>query len=228
MKKLKKIIILGITALFLTNCTNKETQLNKEITLKGTITNREIIKDSETKKISILNLEQPIIIDGTEIKKIELDYDKSLKNNSEITIKGILKNNKNSSIGTEYVFSVSEIDDILSYVNTFSTEDFSMTLPPEIIKISIVEKIENGFVLSVTSEETGITTEVFKIVCISNEEFKNLNQSQTAYIEKAASNKEKTVIINYSTNIEEDKDTINKIEKINSEIYNIKRNVRLK
>jgi hypothetical protein len=76
----------------------------------------------------------PEIIKISIVEKIELDYDKSLKNNSEITIKGILKNNKNSSIGTEYVFSVSEIDDILSYVNTFSTEDFSMTLPPEIIK----------------------------------------------------------------------------------------------
>ena len=72
MKKLKKIIVFASIFMFLTGCQNNKFKINEEVTLTGKITNSEIIKDNEKRKVSILNLDEPIIINGTKIKKIEL------------------------------------------------------------------------------------------------------------------------------------------------------------
>ena len=173
MKKFKRIVTLLVIALLLTNCGEEKIELNKEIELTGKVTTKEVVENDEVKKISIFTLEEPVIINGKKIHKIELDYDKDLKNNSEITIKGILKGNKDSNSELNYSFSVDEIDDILSYINTFSNDEFSMTIPADLIKISTVEKIENGFIVySTANMENG--GEVFRIISVSNAEFKKL------------------------------------------------------
>lgn len=227
MKKLKKIITLLAISMLLTNCGKEELKVNQEVTLTGTVTTREITKDNETKKVSILNLDEPIIIDGTSINKIELDYDKGLKENEEITIKGTITSNGDSSIDLDYAFSVSDIDDILSYINTFSNEEFSMTIPPEIIKISTIDRIEKGFIISGTDKENN-KFEVFRVICVTNSEFKELNKNESSYIEKAISNKEKTVIIKFPNDDITSEDNIETVEKIIDELETIKKNVRLK
>jgi hypothetical protein len=227
MKKFKRIVTLLVIALLLTNCGEEKIELNKEIELTGKVTTKEVVENDEVKKISIFTLEEPVIINGEKIHKIELDYDKDLKNNSEITIKGILKGNKDSNSELNYSFSVDEIDDILSYINTFSNDEFSMTIPADLIKISTVEKIENGFIVySTANMENG--GEVFRIISVSNAEFKKLNNNEKSYIEKITSTKEKTVIIQYPTTIEYSEESFGDYEKIASQINIIKNNVRLK
>ena len=122
MKRLKRILSLVAISLLLTNCGKEKLELNKQVTLTGTVTVKEIKKDDTTTKVSILNLDEPVIIDGDTIHKIELDSDKEIKNNSEITITGTLKSNSDSAIDLDYSFEVLDVDDILSYINTFTNE----------------------------------------------------------------------------------------------------------
>lgn len=227
MKRLKRILSLVAISLLLTNCGKEKLELNKQVTLTGTVTVKEIKKDDTTTKVSILNLDEPVIIDGDTIHKIELDSDKEIKNNSEITITGTLKSNSDSAIDLDYSFEVLDVDDILSYINTFTNEDFSMTIPAEIIKLCTVKQIDNGFVVYSTSNlEMG--GEVFRIVSVTNEEFKVLNKNENKYIEKITSTKEKTIIIQYpNENVEEYKN-FKDYETIVKKITTIKDNVRLK
>jgi len=226
MKKLKKIIAFVSFICLLTSCKNNEFSLNKEVTLTGKITVREITKDNETFNINILNLNEPIVIEGTKINKIELDYDKDLKNDKDISVKGIIKNNNDSNIDLTYSFKVSDVDDILSYINTFSNEDFSMTIPVDIIKNCGIEKIDKGFAIY-TSNEKSSQNEVFKIIVLPNEEFKSLNTDETKSIEKVKSNKEKTVLIvfNNESNMESNPENFDLIIK---NINNIKDTIQLK
>lgn len=186
MKKFKCIIAFLTFALLLTGCVNKEYELNKETTLTGKVTTNEITKDNETYKVSILTLDKPIVIDGTKIHKIELDYDKKLKDNQEITIKGVIQNNKSTN-SLEYSLKVSDVDDILSFVNTFSNDDFSMTIPTELIKLCSIEEIDNGYTISITSDDK--KNEVFRIISLTNKEFKELDQDDNIYFEKITSNR---------------------------------------
>lgn len=227
MKRLKRILSLVAISLLLTNCGKEKLELNKQVTLTGTVTVKEIKKDNTTTKVSILNLDEPVIIDGDTIHKIELDSDKEIKNNSEITITGTLKSNSDSAIDLDYSFEVLDVDDILSYINTFTNEDFSMTIPAEIIKLCTVKQIDNGFVVYSTSNlEMG--GEVFRIISVTNEEFKVLNKNENKYIEKITSTKEKTIIIQYpNENVEEYKN-FKDYETIVKKITTIKDNVRLK
>ncbi len=227
MKKFKRILALMVITLLLTNCGKEELKINQEVTLTGTVTTREITKDNVTKKVSILNLEEPIIIDGTSIHKIELDFDKALKENEEITIKGTITNNGDSSLNLDYAFSVSDIDDILSYINTFHSKDFSMTIPPELIKMSVIENIDNGFIIYGTDTNKN-KFEVFRVICITNAEFKELNRSESAYIEKATSNKQKTVIVKFPTDDGAYEGNYDVVETIMDELSTIKKNIRLK
>ena len=227
MKRLKRILSLVAISLLLTNCGKEKLELNKQVTLTGTVTVKEIKKDDTTTKVSILNLDEPIIIDGDTIHKIELDSDKEIKNNSEITITGTLKSNSDSAIDLDYSFEVLDVDDILSYINTFTNEDFSMTIPAEIIKLCTIKQIDNGFVVYSTSNlEMG--GEVFRIISVTNDEFKILNKNENKYIEKITSTKEKTIIIQYpNENVEEYKN-FKDYETIVKKITTIKDNVRLK
>lgn len=227
MKKLNKIITLLAMTLLLTNCGKEKLELNKEIELTGIVSIEEVTENNETKTISVLNLDKPVIIDGNTIHKIELDYDKNLKNNSELTIKGVLKSNDDSNLDLDYSFVVEDISDILSYVNTFSNEEFSMTIPAELIKISTIKKIDNGFIVySTANMKNG--GEVFRIVSVTNDEFKTMNRNENNYIEKITSSKERTVIIKYPTTEEYSEENFDDYEKIANQINIIKNNVRLK
>ena len=187
LKRLKRILSLVAISLLLTNCGKEKLELNQQVTLTGTVTVKEIKKDDTTTKVSILNLDKPVIIDGDTIHKIELDSDKEIKNNSEISITGTLKSNSDSAIDLDYSFEVLDVDDILSYINTFTNEDFSMTIPSEIIKLCTIKQIDNGFIVFSTSNlEMG--GEVFRIISVTNEEFKVLKNNEDKYIEKIKNN----------------------------------------
>ena len=90
MKNVKKCITLIFISLLLTGCQKEKFNINEEVILRGKVTTREIIENNESYKVNILNLDEPIIINGTKVKKIELDYDKDLKNDKELEIKGII------------------------------------------------------------------------------------------------------------------------------------------
>ena len=145
MKKLKKLVAFIIFSLILTGCQENKFKIDEEVTLTGKITNSEIIQNDEKHKVSILNLDEPIFVDGTRINKIEIEYDKDLKENNEITITGKIKNNSDSHVDLAYSFSVTDVDDILSYINTFSNDDFQMTIPTSIIKTCSIERIDSHF-----------------------------------------------------------------------------------
>lgn len=227
MKKFKRIITLIAMSVFLTNCGNEKLEINQEVTLSGTISVREVTIDDKTQRISILNLDEPVKINGETIRKIEIESDKELKNNSELTIKGTIKNNTDSTIDINYSFEVIDIDDILSYINTFYHDDFSMTIPSSIIELCTIEQIDNGFIVYSTSNiDNG--GEVFRIISVDNDEFKTLNKNEEKYIEKITSTKEKTIIIQYpSVDVSEYKN-FKDYESIVSNIITIKENVRLK
>lgn len=227
MKKLKRLVAFLVFSLILTGCDENKFKLNEEITLKGKITNSEIIQNNETHKISILTLDEPIIVDGTKIHKIELDYDKDLKDNSEISITGVIKSNDNSNIDLEYSFSVSDVDDILSYINTYSNDDFSMTIPTSIIKTCSIEQLENGYIIYSSSDRT-VNNEVFRILSVSNDEYKVLKKEYNNSLEKIKSNKEKTVILIYNNDMEITDDNIDNFDKVIKSVDNIKNTIKLK
>lgn len=227
MKRLKRILSLVAISLLLTNCGKEKLELNEQVTLTGIVTVKEIKKDDTTTKVSILNLNEPVVIDGDTIHKIELDSDKEIKNNSEISITGTLKSNSNSAVDLDYSFEVLDVDDILSYINTFTNEDFSMTIPAEIIKLCTIKQTDNGFIVYSTSnlDKGG---EVFRIISVSNEEFKVLKKNEDKYIEKITSTKENTIIIQYPNENVEEYNNFKDYETIVKNITTIKDNVRLK
>ena len=136
--------------------------LNEEVTLKGRISHQEVIENNSTKKISVLTLDEPIVIDGDLVRKIELEYDKDLKTDTDITITGVIKDNGNSTYN--YLFSANGIDDILSFVNTFNNGTFSMTIPTTIIKDVIVNKIDGGY--AVYLDNNGKKLEIFQVIAV--------------------------------------------------------------
>ncbi len=97
---MKKIILLVIP-LILFGCQKNNFKINEEITLKGDIDEVEIIEDGNYYQIQVLTLEEPIIIDGTEINKLEIDTDHLIEEN-EIT--GTLK--EDSLSGLSYSIKV--------------------------------------------------------------------------------------------------------------------------
>ncbi len=227
MKKFKKLVAFVIFSMVLTGCGTNKLKINEEVTLKGKITNSEITMDNEIHKVSILNLDEPIVIEGTKIHKIEIDYDKDLKENSEITITGKIQNNTDSNIDLAYSFSVSDVEDILSYINTYSNEDFSMIIPTSIIKTCSIERIDNGFIIYSSGEKTK-NNEVFRIISLTNEEYKEIKDENDRSIDKVKSNKDKTVIIKYNNDMEISDKNMDNFDKVIKSIDNIKNTVKLK
>ncbi len=83
---MKRIFITIMISFLLFGC-NQNNKLNQEITIKGTIDTKDIIEDGNYHQIQIMSLDEPIIIEGTEISKIEITSDKQITEN-EVT--GIL------------------------------------------------------------------------------------------------------------------------------------------
>lgn len=197
MKNLKKIIYLCLMTIILTGCLANELELNKKVDLKGIIETNEITKDNQTYKVSILHLEEPIIIEGNKINQIAIDYNKLLQNDIETTISGEIITNENPNLDLQYSIKVNNIDNILSYINTFTNKDFSVTIPLDIIKICNISNIENGFTISLADQNDDLV-ELFRIISVSNNEFKEIRENESLKIKKITSNKEKTIILLYS------------------------------
>lgn len=223
MKKFKRIITLILITMIITNCGKEKLSLNEEVTLKGKITHQEVTENNSTKKISIFTLDEPIIIDGDLVRKIELDYDKDLKTDTDITITGVIKDNSGSTYN--YLFSAKNIDDILSYINTFHNEMFSMTIPTNIIKDVIVSKIEKGY--AVYLDDNGNKIEIFQVITVTKSEYEDLKKNDDLELEIAHSKGDKKAIIAYSKE-KVPEELLDKLEKINKEMPTIKGNIRLK
>lgn len=221
MKKFKRIITLLLMTLILTNCGKEKLSLEEEVTLTGRITHQEILDNNSMKMISVLTLEEPVVIDGDLVSKIELEYDKDLKTDQDITITGTIKNNSGSTYN--YLFSASSINDILSYVNTFSNKDFSITIPVDLIKDVIVDKVDNGFKVSVEYKQKKY--EVFRAISVTKTEYSDLKSSNK--VELAKSKDDKRVVIVYGDEeIPEAKSDV--LENIDKSIPKIKGNIRIK
>lgn len=223
MKKIKRIITLLLMTLLLTNCGKEKLSLNEEVTLTGKVSHQEVIENDLVKKISILTLDKPVIIDGDLVKKVELEYDKDLKTDTNITIKGTIKDNGDSTYN--YLFSVQDIDDILSFVNTYSNEYFRMTIPTSIIKEVSVIEIDDGYSVSLDNDEKKI--EVFQVIYLNQPRYEELNNDEDIDLEVADSKDDKKVVIIYSSeDIPDNK--LDTLESINKAIPTIKGNIRLK
>lgn len=223
MKKLKRIITLILMTLLLTNCGKEKLSLNEEVTLKGRITHQEVMENNTIKMISVLTLDEPVIIDGDLVRKIELEYDKDLKTDTDITITGTIKNNGDATYN--YLFSASGINDILSFVNTFSNDTFSMTIPTSIIKDVSIKKIENGYSISIDDNDSKI--EIFQVVSMTKAEYELLKLDDDIDFEVADSKGEKKVLIIYSDQEVPDR-LLDTLEDINKTIPTIKGNIRIK
>lgn len=222
MQKYKKIIILILLTFLITSCGNKEYKTNEEVTLKGRITTTEITKDNETKKVKVLNLEEPIIIDGTKINKIEIDYDKGIKDDYNITVVGTIEENSGDNNDLSYAFKVLDIDDILSFVNTFGNEDFTFAIPSELIKNITIKEIDKGFAIYSSDNQDN---EVLSILAVTKEEFNKLQNDGN--IEKVTSNRNKVVIIKF--NIKDDNSgEYETIEEIMNNVHRIKSTIQIK
>lgn len=222
MKKLKRIITLILMTLILTNCGKEKLSLNEEVTLKGRITHQEVTENNSIKMISVLTLDEPVVIDGDLVRKIELEYDKDLKTDTDITITGTIKNNGDSTYN--YLFSANDIDDILSYVNTFSNEDFRMTIPTSIIKDVVVKKIDKGYSVSIENDKDKV--ELFQAISVTKSEYEILKNEGTE-LEIADTKGDKKVVIIYSSEDVPD-DLLDTLEDVNKQIPTIKGNIRLK
>ena len=227
MKKIRNFIAFLLILILLTSCGKSEKiKLNDKTTLKGTITTSEITKDNETKKISILNLDKPIIIDGTSINKIELEYDKDLKDNTETSITGTIKNNEEGNANIKYSIEVDDIENALSYINTFSNDKFSITIPANLMKIVTDKKIDDGFIIY-SSKNMEYGGEACRFIAMKSQDFKNLTKDNSNY-EKVKSDKDLTIIIKYPTDNEYADQYFDEYEQIMDSIISIKNSVRIK
>lgn len=230
MKKFKKLATLFTLVIFLSACTNNSNKfkVDEEVTLNGTIKNKQVIIDGETKEVSVLELEKPITIGDKMFYQIELDSDKKLKDNTDVSIKGVIKDgDKASVLDLEYLFDVNDIDNVMSYVNTFSTDDFSMTIPSSLIKIITIEETENGLIVYSTSN-MDVGGEVFRVLSVTTKEFKTLQNNDNILTEKISSDKEKTIIIQYPITTEYKEEYAEEYEMIGNEIRTIKNNIKIK
>ena len=220
MKRLKLLTILTLIVLILVGCDKTEKyEIDKTTTLRGKIIINTIKKDGEEEKVTVLELEKAISIDGVTTDKIEIEYDKELKNNTETTITGTLRANKGAT-DLKYSINVDTVDNILSYINTFSNDIFSIAIPAKLMKTVSVKEINNGFIIYAHNNQ-----EAFKIIAITNNDFKTLSKEDVK-VEKIKSNKEYAVVLLYP---DEDNEEITKEDQnLYSEIDNIKSSVKLK
>ena len=216
MKRAKKILIFILFILLLVGCNEKEKyEINKPTSLHGKIVVTEINKDGKKEYVSVLELEKAITIDGVTTDKIELEYDKDLKNDTETTISGTIEVNDGKT-DLKYRMNVNSVDNVLSYVNTFSNERFSLAIPANLMKEVTVQKIQNGFIICSSSKK-----EAFRFVALDNSEYKSLNKNELDF-EVVKSNKKTTVIVIFSDEEDPTADALYK------ELATIKKSVKLK
>lgn len=228
MKKIKSFGIIILMILLLSACNKKEKiKINEEVLLTGTIQVKEIIKEGQKAKVTYLELEHAITIEDKTISKIELETEQDLKENTKATIKGKIEDSGNLSIlDLDYIFSVTDIDNIFSYVNTFSNKDFSFSIPSQIIKQCTVQEFDNGFTIySKSNMDAG--GEVLSIKSVTMEEYKTL-QNSNQYIEKVKSDQKKIIIVTYPTTNEYKEEYKKEYEQIGNQIGTIKNSITIK
>lgn len=228
MKKVVKKILIVLVMLTICACAQKENSYNNKesIEVKGTIGTKTINEDGVEKEINVLIPDDPIIIDNKTIEEIEIDYDKSLKNNYMVTIKGII-NDATIIDSNDYSIVVEDVDDVSSLTNTYHHNDFSMTIPTSIIKLCSIEKTEKGFIIySRSNKEYG--GEVFTIESLTKEEFNEIRKDTTKYVERITSNNEKTIVMEFPTTTEYDEAYAEEYETIGNSINQIKNNIKQK
>ena len=227
MKSVNKKIIISLAILTMCSCAQKENsyKTDEEIEIKGTISSKVIVEDGVEKEINVLIPTNPIIVDNKTIKEIEIDYDKSLKDDYKVTIKGKIQD---IALGnSDYSIAVKDIDDVSSLTNTYHHEDFSMTIPSSIIKYCSIEKTERGFVVySRSNKEYG--GEVFTIESLTKEQFNEIRNDETKYIERITSNSKKTIVMEFPTTTEYSDEFADEYELIGNSINQIKNNIKQK
>ena len=228
MKIIRKIASLIFIILFITGCDkNHNYKINDELVLSGTISSSKVTDNGETKIVNILKLNSPITINNTKIKKIELFSDKELKDDANVSITGrIEEGNDNSQLDFSYLLYVLSVDDNLSYVNTFQNDSFAITIPSELIPISTIKRIDNGFIIySTNNMDNG--GEVFRILSVSNESFEEITKSENSYIEKITANEKETIVITYPTTEEYREEYKDEYIQIGNQISQIKKNIKM-
>ena len=210
---MKKYIIVLLILLLLTGCKKETYSTNETAKLEGTISYE------ETK--TYLTLDKPIIIDNKEVNKIEIEYDKDLKENTKTTIEGTIKENNGS-----YSIEVDDIDNLLSYINKYSNDIFTFTIPTDIVKITTVEQTENGFIIYSTNNMNN-GGKVLELKYLSNTEYKKLNTKKQV-IERITSNEKNTIIAIYPTTTEYSKEYAKEYETISDHIKTIEKSIKLK
>lgn len=229
MKSVMRKIIISLVLLSMCSCAQKENSYatNEEIEIKGTISTKKVTENGVEREINVLIPDEPIIVDNKTVKEIEIDYDKSLKDDYDITIKGIIKGEALLD-GNDFSLSVDDVEDVASHTNTYHHDDFSMTIPSSIIKLCSIEKIEKGFIVySRSNKEYG--GKVFTIESLTKEEFNIMKKDETKYIERITSNHDKTIVIEFPTTGQEYSDEfIDEYEAIGNSVNQIKNNIKQK
>ena len=218
MNKIKRLLTILAFSLLLTGCGKETFKTSDEASLSGTI----VLKEIDKKPVSVLKLDEPIIIDDKEVSEIEIDYNKELKESSKVTINGKIEKDNNN-----YAIIVSDVDNILSYVNKYSNDVFSFTIPTEIIKICNVEKIDNGFIIY-SSSNKDVGGEVMRIVYLTTDEYAKLRDSDNYDVEKIKSNKKYTIALITPTTTQYKEEFLNEYEQINDHTGEIEKSVILK
>lgn len=220
MKKINHILFIIGLIMLCGACGSKikNYKVNEEIKIEGTISTKVI----EDEKVNVLNLENPIKINGETYEKIELEYDKNLKDNSKVTIRGNIDEDSSN-----FVLKVKDVDDIFSFINTFTSDNFKMTIPPELIKKVTIKEIENGFAIYSTKNLSS-GGEVFKVYTVSRKVFNELSNNSTENIEKLDSNKEIVVIISYPRTTEYSEEYKDEYFEICNNLKTIKNSIKLK
>lgn len=211
-------IVLLLIVLLLAGCKKDSYSKNDNAKLNGTIS-YETTDDNETK--AYLNLDEPIIIDDKSVNKIEIDYDKELKDNTKTGIEGTIKEDNG-----KYLIEVDDIDNLLSYVNKYSNDVFSLTIPTDIIKIVTVEKTDTGFIIySTRNMDKG--GKVLEIKYITTAEYKKLNNKKQV-INRITSNDNYTIISISPTTTEYNAEYAKDYEIISDHIKAIEKSIKLK
>lgn len=228
MNKIIKRIFLSLAIISLCACTQKENsyKVNEEVEIKGTISSKTIIEDGISREINIIIPSSPIIIDNKNISEIEISYDKTIKEEKDVTIKGIITD-ETLLEDTKYAIEISDIEDPMVLANTYHHDDFSMTIPTSIIEYCSIEKIENGFIVYSRSNKD-VGGEVFSVISITKEEFNNMVKKQEKYIERVTSNSKKTIIMTFPTTTEYSEENAKEYELIGNSINKVKNNIKQK
>ncbi len=218
MNKMKRLLTILAFLLLLTGCGKDRYKTADEASLTGTI----VLKEIDSRETSFLKLDEPVIIDNKEVTEVEIYYNKELKDSSKVTINGKIEKNNN-----DYTIIVNDVDNILSYVNKYSNDVFSFTIPTDIIKVCNVEKIDNGFIIySSSNKEAG--GEVMRLIYVSPSEYAKLRDSDNYDVQKIKSNKKYTIALISPTTTQYKEEFLDEYEQINNHSNEIKESVTLK